>query len=91
MDYFMTFRTPQAIIVGHGVFITFNTLFITHWRQLGFDVFCLMLCNMKFINFMCITQLNSIWPVSKMLIITYIHTENISHTKPKYTDQQKHS
>lgn len=75
MDYFMKFKTSQAIIRVNGVFITINTFFLTHWRQLGFDVLCLMLCNidMKFISFMYIAQLNSVWPVSKMLIIMYIY------------------
>ena len=69
----------------------FSLLIGTSCQLLRFDIFCLMLCNLKLINFMCIAQLESIWPISQILIITYIHTENISHAKPKYTDQQKHS
>ena len=69
----------------------FSLLIGTSCQLLEFDVLCSMLCNLKLINFMCIAQLESIWPIFKILIIKYTHTENISHTKPKYADQQKHS
>ena len=42
---------------------------MAYFQLFEFDVLCSMLCNLKLINFMCIAQLESVWPIFKILNI----------------------